>query len=422
MRVLHVNKFLYRRGGAEAYLLDVATLQRAAGDEVALFGMQHPENGPLPYAAHFPTQVDLETAPESVNERLRVAARMFYSPSSRRGLAAVLADFRPDVVHLHNVYHQLSPSVLRAVAEARIPAVMTLHDYKLACPSYLMLADGRVCDACLDGHFRHAVTRRCKDGSLAASALLAAESAFQRRSRAYDPVHTFVCPSRFLAGVMQRAGVYVDRLAVLGNFVDASATTPKRAPGGGAVYVGRLSPEKGVDTLVAAAGRLPWLRVDIVGEGPHALALRALGDELAPGRVRFHGRLPRNRVLDVIRANAVVVVPSRCNENQPMAVLEAFACGVPVVASQLGGLPELVSDGCGALVAPDDADDLADRLEALLGDPHRAHAMGAAARSLVLRRHSPQAHLDALAGIYREAARAPRRRGVSRATTGALVH
>lgn len=404
MRILHVNKFLYRRGGAEAYLLDVVERQRASGHTVEVFGMQHPENGPLPYAEHFPEQIDLDPPPEALSKRLRVAAQMFYSPRSRRGLAAVLDQFQPDVVHLHNIYHQLSPSVLGAVHQAGVPAVMTLHDYKLACPSYLMLAGDSVCDACLDGHFRHALARRCKDGSVAASALLAAESSFQRLRGAYDPVQLFLCPSRFLADVMTRAGVYVDRLVVLPNFVDAEPIRPASSPGAGVVYAGRLSPEKGVDTLVEAAGLHPSLHVSVFGDGPQAGELRELARRVAPGRVRFQGRCPREQVLDGLRGSAVAVMPSHCHENQPMAVLEAFACGVPVVASALGGLPELVPDDCGALVPPGDAVALGKVLAQVVRDPQGWFERGVSARRRVLQLHSAAGHLDALMSAYAEAA------------------
>jgi glycosyltransferase involved in cell wall biosynthesis len=374
-----------------------------AGHTVELFGMQHPENGLLPYAEHFPEQVDLDPPPGALPQRLRVAAQMFYSPGSRRGLAAMLDQFRPDVVHLHNIYHQLSPSVLRAVDRAGVPAVMTLHDYKLACPSYLMLAGDSVCDACLDGHFRHAVTRRCKDGSIAASALLAAESSFQRRRGAYDPVQLFLCPSRFLAEVMTRAGVYVDRLVVVPNFVDAEAIRPASVPGEGVVYAGRLSPEKGVDILVEAAGLHPTLRVEVFGDGPQAGELKELAARVAPGRVRFHGRLAREQVLDGLRRSAVAVMPSRCHENQPMAVLEAFACGVPVVASALGGLPELVPDDCGALVPPGDPAALGQVLEQVVQHPREWSRRGLSARQRVLDMHAAAGHLEALISAYAEA-------------------
>jgi glycosyltransferase involved in cell wall biosynthesis len=405
VRVLHVNKYLYRRGGAESYMLDVAAMQAAAGHEVEFFGMDHPENPPRRYAAHFPPHVELEPPPPGVRRRLAATARMVWSPQARRGMDEVLECFRPDVVHLHNIYHQLSPSVLRPLAERRLPAVMTLHDYKLVCPSYLMLDHGRVCEACLDGHFVHAVTRRCKDGSLPASAVLALESTVHRATRAYGPVPVFICPSRFMAAKMAAGGVYPDRLAVLSNFVDAGPITPKSRPGGGVVYAGRLADEKGVDVLVEAVGRLGGARLEVAGDGPRRAALEALAADRAPGRVRFHGRLPRERLLELVRSAAVAVMPSRCHENQPMAVLEAFACGVPVVATDLGGLPELVEGGrCGLVVPAGDAAAMAAALAGLLADPERALAMGRAARGRAATEFAPDRHLAGLERLYRRAA------------------
>lgn len=400
MRILHVNKFLYRRGGAEAYVFDLAEMQERAGHEVAFFGMAHPQNPPLPYAAHFPSQIDLEPAPQGLTARARAAGRMLYSSTSRSGMRRVIREFSPDIVHLHNIYHQLSPSVLGPIAEAGVPAVMTLHDYKLACPSYLLLDHGQVCDACVGGSLFNPVRRRCKDGSLAASTLLAVESATHRATRAYASIPTFICPSRFCADVMTRAGVFPDRLSVVGNFIDAATVEPSDRPGRDLVYVGRLSHEKGVDTLVDAVGQLPGTVLHVLGTGPELEALQRQASDVAPGQVEFHGHLPKPAVLDLLRRSAVAVLPSRCHENQPIAVLEAFACGVPVVATALGGLPELVGDGERGRVVPNRPEAFADALQPLLSDPDMAFAMGRRARSYVEREHAPDEHLQRLEKIY----------------------
>ncbi|GGL07862.1 glycosyltransferase [Mangrovihabitans endophyticus] len=402
MRVLHVNKFLYRRGGAEAYLLDVAAMQRAAGDEVALFGMTHPDNDPgLPYARDFPSFVELEPPPPGAAARLAAASRMIWSRSARAGLDRVLAAFRPDVVHLHNVYHQLSPSVVAAVRAAGVPCVMTLHDYKLACPSYQMLDHGRPCDACLTGGVWQAARRSCKDGSRAASTLLSAESWLHRRLSAYRGVGVFLAPSRFLAHVMERAGVYPDRLRVLRH--PARLPAAKTRAGGGVVFAGRLAPEKGVDVLLRAAADLPaGVPVDIAGDGPARPEL----ERLAAGRARFHGRLDRDRLHALVRDAAVAAVPSRWYENQPLAVLEAFGCGVPVVGTDLGGLPELIEPGVdGEIVPAEDPAALVAALHRLTADPDRALRMGRAGRAKVGRDFDPGVHLDGLRAAYAAAAR-----------------
>jgi glycosyltransferase involved in cell wall biosynthesis len=403
MRILHVNKFLYRRGGAEGYMLDVAELQAGAGHEVAFFGMEHPDNPPQRFAAHLPPFVQLEPPPPGLRQRAAATARMLWSTSARRGIQAVAGEFRPDVAHLHNVYHQLSPSVLRPLAALGVPVVLTLHDYKLACPSYQLLDHGRVCQACLGGRFHRAAIRRCKDDSLGASLVLAVESAAHRALGAWDPVRIFISPSRFMAATMTRAGVYPERLRHLDHFVDARTLPAKAIPGGPVVFAGRLAPEKGVDLLVRAIGTLPaGARLEVAGEGAERARLEALAAERAPGRVRFHGRLDRDRLLALVRSATVVAVPSRWHENQPMAVLEAFACGVPVVVSDLGGLPELVTPGRdGEVVVAGDARALAAALDRILADPERALEMGRAARAKVEERFTPERHLSQLERIYR---------------------
>jgi glycosyltransferase involved in cell wall biosynthesis len=406
LRVLHVNKFLYRRGGAEGYLLDVARLQRGAGDTVAFFGMSHPDNEPdLPYAGHFPSRVELDPPPPGLRGRAAAAGRMLWSTSARAGLSRVLADFRPDVVHLHNVYHQLSPSVVAAARDAGVPCVMTLHDYKLACPSYQLLDKGRPCHACVTGGPLQAARRACKDGSRSASSLLAVESWLHRRLGAYDGVRILLAPSRYLAGVLTSAGVYPDRLRVLRHPVDVDRLVPKATPGGGVVFAGRLAPEKGVDVLIEAAARLPeGVRVDIAGDGPSRAGLEELAQRVAPGRVTFHGRLDAGRLHELIRGAAVAAVPSRWHENQPLAVLEAFGCGVPVVGTELGGLPELIEPGVDGHVVPaDDAAALGDALSRTIADPQLAWQMGRAGRAKAARDFSPADHLAGLRAAYAEA-------------------
>jgi len=417
VRVLHVNKFVYRRGGAESYLLDLAALQRAAGHEVALWGMHHPANpAGLPLADTFASCVELEPPPAGP-ARVRAAARMVWSRECAAGLARAVDRFDPDVVHFHNVYHQLSPSVLAGPVRGRARGVLTLHDYKLACPSYQMLDHGVPCRACVDHGPWQAARRRCKDGSLAASAMLSVESALHRRVGAYGQVDALVSPSRFLAGVVREAGVDHGRLHVIPHFavvptpsvppvpsVPSVPSVPPVPPGAREPYVavaGRLSAEKGVDTAVRAVGALPGVRLRIAGEGAERDRLHRLAAQLAPGRVELLGRLGREEVAGLLAGAVATVVPSRWYENQPMTVLESYAVGVPVVASRLGGLPELVDDGVdGVLVPHDDAGALTAALAGLVADPARAARMGTVGRAKVERDFSVGAHLAALHELY----------------------
>ena len=319
---------------------------------------------------------------------------------------AVLADFRPDVVHLHNIYHQLSPSVLRPVARRRVPAVMTLHDYKLACPTYQFLDHGNLCQACLGGHFQHAVLRRCKDGSLGSSAVMAGELFVHTITGAYSPVRIFICPSRFLEGRMRAAGVYPHRMVHVPHFIETEEIPVKTRPGSGVLVAGRLSAEKGIDVAIRAMAALGGATLDIAGTGPAEAALRTLAEEVAPGRVRFHGLVDKAEVQRLMLAAAVVAVPSRWYENQPMVVLETLARGTPVVGSDLGGMPELIEPGAtGDLVPANDPAALAAALRAFVDDPDRAFAMRTRARETIVNEFAPRRHLERIGQMYTVAMR-----------------
>jgi glycosyltransferase involved in cell wall biosynthesis len=404
MRILHVNKFLYRRGGAEGYMLDLASRQEASGHEIAFFSTRHPENPESPYEAFFPDYIELNPPPTSWSERARAAARIIYSRSAEVGFARVVDRFRPDMVHLHNIYHHLSPSVLRPLRAQGIPAVMTLHDFKLACPTHRFMADGRVCEACVPRRFYMASLKRCHEGSLSMSTLNGVELAAHTLFRMYAPVDLFVCPSRFMVEKMTAGHVFPDRLRWVPNFVDTSAIEPKRTPGGGVVYAGRLSEEKGVDTLVRAAPEID-APVDIVGDGPDRAALQLLAERIGTGNVSFHGHVGADTVHRFFRDAAVGVMPSRGYENAPMGILEAFACGIPVVGTAHGGIPELIEPGLdGDLVAPGNAEALARSLSRFTADAAVAFEQGQAARRKVESGFSPDEHLERLEHVYREAA------------------
>lgn len=405
MRILHVNKFLHRRGGSEAYMLDLAELQRGAGHDVAFFSMQHPENEAAELERHFPPYLELNPPPPTLAGRFRAAARMVWSFSAARGMGDAVRELRPDVVHLHLIHHQLSPSILRPLVEHAIPTVMTLHDFKLACPTYLFLDKGRACEACLGGRFHHAALRRCKGGSLVESSLLAAELTIHTYLRAYAPVQLFICPSRFIAEKMSQAGVFPDRLEVLPHFAVSTGVETKRQPGGDLLYAGRLSSEKAVDVVIRAVGRMhPRPVLQVAGEGPERERLEALAASEAPGHVRFLGRLSRQELQGRLASAAALVIPSRFYENQPMIILEAFAAGIPVVGSNFGGIRELVDHGVdGLLVPPEQPSELADALQELLADPGRAFRMGQAGRAKVRRHFSVDRHLRDLEGLYAEA-------------------
>jgi glycosyltransferase involved in cell wall biosynthesis len=402
VRVLHVNKFLYRKGGAEGYMEDVAALQVKAGHEVAYWGMAHPENTHTDLADTFVSEVDFEDPSPGLAARAKVVGRMLWSTSARAGIERAVERFRPDVAHLHNVYHQLSPSILGALSRQGVPIVLTLHDYKLVCPTYHFLDKEQVCEACLTHKFWNAPLRRCRDDSALASGAMALETTVHTVLRSYRHVGVFICPSEFMARKMAEGRVYPDRMHVLRHFVDLTGTATKERAGGEVLVAGRLVREKAVDTAVRAIALVPGdVRLHIAGDGPMRADLERLAAEVAPGRVLFHGRLPKDDLHELLRSSCLTLVPSRWYENQPLAVLESMANGVPVVATDLGGTPELVRPGVdGELVPADQPAKTAEAIASLLADPDRALLMGQAGRKRIEEEFSPEDHLAGLDRLY----------------------
>jgi glycosyltransferase involved in cell wall biosynthesis len=405
MTILMVNKFYYLRGGAERYLFDLTRLLERAGHRVIPWATQHPENEPGPYAADFIPGPDFGARPGPM-AALATAGRVIYSPSARRALERVLARHRPDLVHLHNIAHHFSPSILDEIRRAQVPVVQTVHDFKLICPTYLMLCHGQICERCAGGNVLHAVVQRCNRGSILRSAVSAAESYLAAARHAYDPVARFLCPSRFLLAKLSAHGIAAERLVHLPLFVDPErfrgAAPP--GPGGGrhAIFAGRLSAEKGVLTLLAAAARAREVPLVIAGDGPLASVLaRSVRDQNLT-HVRLAGRLSGQALSDSWRDGRFTVVPSECYENFPLAVAESFALGKPVIGSRLGGVAELVGeDGrLGRLVPPGDPVALADAMSALWAAPEAAQAMGEEARRVVRERYTPEVHLAGLLAAY----------------------
>ena len=319
----------------------------------------------------------------------------------------MVEEVRPDVAHVHHVFERLTSSVLDALRRCGVPTVMTLHDYKPVCPDYRLYTEGAPCTRCLSGRYVEVVRRRCLEGSRWRSVAAAAEAYAARARGLYQRVDRFLAPSAFLRDRVVEGGLPGDRIEVLPNPVVA-APEPRRdgAEPRAVVYASRLVAEKGVDPLLDAAALLPaGVRVRLIGSGRLERQVRArVAAESLP--VDVLGPLPPAQVAAHLRAAAAAVLPALWWENCPMAVLEAAAQGVPVVASAVGGIPELVEhDTTGLLVPPGDVAALAGALTRLVERPDDAARMGRAAWARARQRHDPQAHVAALLGAYAEVSR-----------------
>ena len=410
MRILQVNKFLYPKGGAEIVCLGLTEALRGAGHEVSLFGMADPRNVASPDADLWVPAVDYH-ARRSLARKAGEALRTVYNADARRRFAALLDRRRPQLIHAHNIYHQLTPAILAPARERGIPVLLTLHDYKLLCPIYTCLRDGRPCTACRGRWPLPLLGHRCKDGSLAASSVLFAEAALHRLLGSYRRgVTHYSAPSRFLREQMIAGGQPAARISWLPNALPLPAdvlAAPYLPPPVKArpvlLWVGRLSAEKGLATLLRAVAACPQpLELHLVGDGPAEPALRRLAAELPLGeRLRWLGRQPREEVPALILAADGCVLPSEWYENAPLAVLESLALGRPIIASDLGGTPELVQDALnGWIFRAGNAESLQAALATWASDAAAREQRGRAAYWDARSRFAPDAVLAQTLTLY----------------------
>ena len=333
-------------------------------------------------------------------EAAREALSAVWSFDAVNQLQALVANEKPDIVHCHNLFPTLSPAVLRAAATAGAPAVVTLHNYRLLCLPATFLRRGRVCELCLGKQPWRGVVHRCYRGSLGGSLVLATSLGIHRALGSFDQVRLYLAASEFVRTKYVEAGFPADRIIVKSNFVPDSHQ--RSGAGDYFLYAGRLAPEKDIQTLVDATSRA-GARLIVAGAGPDGKALR-----LAASReVVFEGLVPAERVASLLTSARALVLPSLSYEGVPVSILEAYAAGVPVIANEVGGLPELIADGnTGLLVPPRDPDALASAL-IRLSDDAESERMGAEARRTWEAGYSPKQGLAALERAYAIALEGP---------------
>ncbi len=383
MKILQVNKFFYPRGGTETAVFETARLLRSKGHALAFFSMRDERNLETPFAGDFVSGLEFDH-PASPFEKARIPGRMLYSIEAAVRLGRLIDREKPDIAHLHNIYHHLSPSVVDILDRRGVPMIMTLHDYKMICPVYSMFRAGRPCQECRGRRFQHCVIHRCTKGSFLKSALAALEMTFHHTIwPIYRRIDVFISPSRFLKDTMSGA-LPADRIAVWPNVLETRAIRPAAAAGDGSiVYSGRLSAEKGLGTLLNAV-RDSGAALRIFGDGPlrGELERKAAAQPGVP--VRFGGHLPQDELWREMGRATAAVLPSEWYENNPRSILEAFALGRPVIGSRIGGIPELVREGrTGWLFEPGNAIQLKERIAEAVGDPQAAHRLGRSARAFV---------------------------------------
>lgn len=414
MNILHINKFHYLRGGAEAVYLNTARGLEAYGCNSVFFSMKHPQNLPCETSNYFMPYVDLIDKNGFINQ-IKTAGRILYSFEAKKRLSNLLDEYSVDLAHFHNVWHHISPSILHTLKKRNIPVVMTLHDYKLICASYHLQANGKPCEACHGRKYFMAIKKSCVKESFIKSLLCTLEMYLHHKILdIYDNVDVFISPSRFLKNKFLEMG-FEKEIIHLPNYIEIekfrdinnNVSYGNIAKDKTIVYFGRLSPEKGLSTLIEAAkllsGENTEINIKIVGDGPIRDSLEEKVKIENIGNVKFLGYMKGESLYQEIKKSRAAVLPSEWYENNPMSILEAFALKKPVIGSRIGGIPELVKEGeTGYAFEPGNAVDLSEKIKLLLSDNESCIEMGVNAYEFVVNDLNQEKHFQKLIGIYKQ--------------------
>lgn len=336
--------------------------------------------------------------------RLGAVARMAWSSKSRREFSVILDKEQPDLVHVHNTFLVISPSIYSACSERRIPVVQTLHNYRLLCPSANLFRDAHVCHQCVDGSLLQSVRHACYRDSRAATASVALMLATHRVLDTWrKSISRFIVLTEFSRKLFVDAGFPADKLVVKPNFADRDPGERQNA-GDFALFVGRLTQDKGLRILLNAWKALPvQIPLRILGEGAERASLEAEVRACGLSGITFLGRVSREEVILSMKAARVLIVPSIWYEGFPMSIVESFACGTPVICSRLGGMAEIVRDRhTGLHFEPGDTMDLASKVRWAWDHRAELHDMGRAARRAYEAHYTADKNLTMLMYIYQQ--------------------
>jgi glycosyltransferase involved in cell wall biosynthesis len=342
------------------------------------------------------------TYPSGLVRKIEAAMDCVWSRSWHQKFKTLLRDMRPDVVHIHNFFSVISPSVYYACKEEGVPVVQTLHNYRLACPAASFYRDGKICEECLDRGPFHAVKYGCyRESKLATAALATMLEVHRRKNTWTEMVDCYVALTEFAREKMIQGGLPADKIRVKPNFV-LPDPGPRTSDGDYALFVGRLVDLKGVGTLIKAWSKLPAsIPLVIAGDGPYRREMEKLISDFKLANVDYRGRLSRNETLATMKGARFLMFPSEWYEGFPVTIAESFACGVPVLCSRLGGMQEIVDDGrTGLHFTSGDAADMAEKVQWAWSNPEETSNMGLEARAEFEAKYSAERNFGMLTEIY----------------------
>jgi glycosyltransferase involved in cell wall biosynthesis len=395
------------KGGAERSYFDTAEVLAKNGHDLAFFSMKHPKNRPSRWSKYFIDEIDYNDDSMSFWEKLKAGFKIIYNVQARKNLEKLIEDFKPDIVHLHNTYHQLSPSIIMALKKYRIPMVMTLHDYKLISPSYNLYVRGQIWEKSKDHKYYRCFTNKCVKNSYLKSAISALEAYFLKFSEIYYNIDLFISPSQFLIKKFREFGFRKDIIHLPNPLMDDLVIAPEKTQGVGDyryfLYYGRLGEEKGIKDLIQAFISVKnKIKLVVAGTGPQEKELiEIVKMNGLESDVLFVGFQEGEALWGLVEAAEFIVVPSNCYENSPYTVLEAMSLQKAVISSDIGGLPEMIEHGKnGLLYKYKDIEKLSQIIDFMIAHPGISREMGQQAQKTIIEKHSKDYYYKTLIKIY----------------------
>jgi len=402
MKIILVNKFYYPKDGVSNYVLGLEAQLKALGHETRIFAMANPKNISSPDQKYFVSFLSFDQG--GLKNTWRSLLRIFYSLEAKNKFKKLVTDFQPDIVHLHNIYHQISPSILSVTKQKKIPVVMHLHDYKLICPNYKLFNKGQICQKCQGGRYYHCFTDKCLKDSKIKSLGGALEMYFHHSLWPIykTGVDLFIAPSRFMKEICVNFGWPENKIKFVNNFYTNQITEKKtekfESEKNYLLYFGRLAPEKGVNLIISALkDSAEYLK--IAGEGPEETGLKELTKELnLEKQIDFLGFKTGADLKDLILKAKAIIIPSIWLENMPLNLLEALAYGKIVIAAAIGGIPEIIKDKeNGLLFKAGNLEDLKQKIKEL--PKIETNQIKKAAQETV-KQFDPQTHCQKIITVY----------------------
>ncbi|MFX0132664.1 MAG: glycosyltransferase family 4 protein [Candidatus Hodarchaeota archaeon] len=399
MKIIFANNFFYLRGGSERVVFDEMSMFEQKGHKVFPFSRHFEDNVFSVYSKYFAPCIKYNEV--SFIKKILSTFKLIYSFKTKKIFSNYINQYKPDLVHAHNIYGRLTSSIIDSAKQSRVPVVMTLHDYKFICPSYLMIANGKTCEKCFGNKYYYCLISKCHKEKFVPSFIYTIESYFNYYLKKYNWIKYFISPSKFLQKKFIEAGFSEKKLIYIPNFIDIRKYKPHYDHKNYMLFVGRFSIEKGIITLLKAISDID-MPIKFVGDGPMKKELKTFIRENNILNVTFEGYKTGDELKSIFKNSTFLIFPSEWYENAPMTILEAFSYGKPVIGSKIGGIPEMVKDEVtGLLFRHGDYEDLKDKIKYLLSNPSIIVKMGKKSRNLVETKFNADRHYESLIQLYK---------------------